>query len=245
MHQRRERVEDADLHVPAAESDGVGDGVAVDLRARYRGVDEPDVDLRQARLPRDRPFGLAKSLLLDSVDQLLELLIGDGAVRTFPFLRMGGREALDEFAGDADHALRGPEARHLLGFLQRHGAVVHNRVDVRDGAGLHVRETLALATRTPNGTQAVRIDVEDQSLDELGPDIQCRAGGEVGFILAAPDLAPKRHGRSPISRSACLPPLVYPRWPRGRPLSHPDDCPFPGPSRDGRLRGHPSTTSQP
>ena len=41
----------------------------------------------------------------------------------------------------------GPEARHLLGFLERDGAVVDDGRDVRDGAALHVAEALALAAR--------------------------------------------------------------------------------------------------
>ena len=73
VDQRRERVEDADLHVPALEPDRVGQRVAVDRGARDRRVDEPDVDVGQAGLPGDRPLGLAQRLALDAVDELLEL----------------------------------------------------------------------------------------------------------------------------------------------------------------------------
>ena len=52
VHERRERVEDADLDVAALEADRVGEPVAVDRRADDRAVDEPDVDVRQARSPR-------------------------------------------------------------------------------------------------------------------------------------------------------------------------------------------------
>ena len=52
VDQRRERVEDPDLDVAALEADRVGQRIAVDRRAGDRGVDEPDVDVRQARSPR-------------------------------------------------------------------------------------------------------------------------------------------------------------------------------------------------
>jgi hypothetical protein len=44
------------------------------------------------------------------------------------------REALDQLAGDADHDLLRPEAGHLLGLLERDGAVVDDGRDVRDRA---------------------------------------------------------------------------------------------------------------
>ena len=52
VDQRRERVEDPDLDVAALEPDRVRQRVAVDRGAGDRGVDEPDVDVRQARSPR-------------------------------------------------------------------------------------------------------------------------------------------------------------------------------------------------
>ena len=52
VHERRERVEDADLHVAALEPDRVGDRVAVDRGAGHGRVHEPDVDVGQARSPR-------------------------------------------------------------------------------------------------------------------------------------------------------------------------------------------------
>ena len=75
VDQRRERVEDPDLDVPALEADRVGQRVAVDRGAGDRGVDQPDVDMRQAGLPGDRPFRLLERLALDDVDQLLELAL--------------------------------------------------------------------------------------------------------------------------------------------------------------------------
>ena len=52
VDQRRERVEDPDLDVAALEADRVRQRVAVDRRAGDGGMDEPDVDLGQARSPR-------------------------------------------------------------------------------------------------------------------------------------------------------------------------------------------------
>ena len=66
VDERRERVEDPDLHVAALEPDRVRERVAVDRRPDDRRVDEPDVDVRQAGLPRDRPLGLAQRLALDA-----------------------------------------------------------------------------------------------------------------------------------------------------------------------------------
>ena len=81
VDQRRERVEDADAHVAALEADRVGDRVAVDGGAGHGGVDEPDVDVRQAGLPGDGPLGLVHRLALDAVDELLQLRVADGAGR--------------------------------------------------------------------------------------------------------------------------------------------------------------------
>ena len=50
MDERGERVEDPDLDVASLEPDRVRQGVAVDRRPDDRGMDEPDVDVRQARL---------------------------------------------------------------------------------------------------------------------------------------------------------------------------------------------------
>ena len=81
VDERREGVEDPDLDVAALEPDRVGQRVAVDRGAGDRRVDEPDVDVRQAGLPDDRPLRLAQRLALDVVDELLELGLGDRLVR--------------------------------------------------------------------------------------------------------------------------------------------------------------------
>ena len=121
VDERRERVEDADLHVPALEADRVRHGVAVDAGRGDRRMDQPDVDVGQARLPGDRPLGLAQRLALDAVDQASGArCFGDRLVGPLALLVVDGREALDELAGDADDDLGRPEAGHLLGLLERH-----------------------------------------------------------------------------------------------------------------------------
>ena len=178
MDERRERVEDPDLDVAALEADRVGQRVAVDRGAGDRGVDEPDVDVGQAGLPGDRPLGLAERLALDAVDELLELGLGDRLVGLLALLAVGRREALDQLAGDADHDLGRPEPGHLLGFLERDRAVVDDGRDVGDGARLHVRQALALAADAADRAVAARVDLEDERLGELRPDVERRAGGE-------------------------------------------------------------------
>ena len=116
------------------------------------------------------------------------------------FLRVRGGEALDQLAGNADDTLGRPETRHLLGFLECDRAVVHHGVDVRHGARLHVRQALAFAPDAAHGAHAVVVDFEDESLDELGPDIEGGAGADGRFFLVAPDPAPESHGHSPICR---------------------------------------------
>ena len=144
MDQRRERVEDRDPDVAALEADRVRHRVAVDPGPDDRGVDEPHVDALQARLPGDRPLGLAHRLALDALDELAELGLGDRHVGLDALLVVDRREALDQLAGDADDDLLRPEAGHLLGLLERDGAVVDDGRDVGDGARLHVRQALAL-----------------------------------------------------------------------------------------------------
>ena len=73
MDQRRKRVEDADAHVTAVEADRIGHRVAVDRGAGDRGMDEADVDVGQARLPRHGSFRLAQRVLLDRRDERVEL----------------------------------------------------------------------------------------------------------------------------------------------------------------------------
>ncbi len=65
-----------------------------------------------------------------------------------------------------------PEAGHLLGFLERHLAVVDDRGDVRDGARLHVRQALALAAGALDVAVPVAVDLEDERLGELRADVE-------------------------------------------------------------------------
>ena len=199
VDQRREGVEDPDLDVTALEADRVGQRVAVDGRARHRGVHEPDVDVRQAGLPGDRPLGLVERLALDGVDQALELGLGDRLVGLLALLAVGRGEALDQLAGDPDDDLGRPEAGHLLGFLEGDGAVVHDRGDVGDRARLHVRQALPLAADAPDRAVARWVDVEDQRLGELGADVEGRAGGQRLAGVALPDPTPEGH-QAPVSR---------------------------------------------
>ena len=131
-------------------------------------MDQPDVDVGQARLPGDRPLRLAQGRLLDRVDQLLELALGDRLVRPLALLVLAGREALDQLAGDPDDDLGRPEAGHLLGLLEGDRAVVDDGRDVGDRARLHVRQALALAADAADDADAARIDLEDERLGELG-----------------------------------------------------------------------------
>ena len=208
---------------------GIGQGVAVDRGAGHGGVDEPDVDVRQARLPGDRPLRLLERLALDDVDQLLELALGDRLVGLLALLGVGGGEALDQLAGDPDDDLGRPEAGHLLGLLERDRAVVDDRRDVGDGARLHVRQPLALASDAADGAVAGAVDVEDERLGELGADVERGTGGEGLLAVALPDPPPEGH-QAPVSsrdriaaRAASSPSRRVPRpWAiAGRPPPRP------------------------
>ena len=109
---------------------------------------------------------------------------------------MGGGEALDQLTGDPDDDLRRAEAGHLLGFLERDRTVVDDGRDVGHGPRLHVRQALALAPDATDRAVAVRVDVEDQRLGELGADVQRRARGEGLVAVALPDPTPERHQAS-------------------------------------------------
>src|SRR4029079_10743336 len=189
----RERVEDPDLDVAALEADRIGQRVAVDRGARDGGVDQPDVDVRQACLPGGRPLGLVQRLALDGVDELLELGLRDRLVGPLALLAVGRREALDQLAGDADDDLGRAKAGHLLGFLERDGAVVDDGRDVGHGARLHVRQTLAFATHSTDRSVPGRVDVEDERLGELCADVEGRAGGQGIGGIALPDPPPEGH----------------------------------------------------
>ena len=128
--------------------------------------------------------------------------LGDRLVRALALLAVGRREALDQLAGDADDDLARPEAGHLLGFLERDRAVIDDRRDVRDGPRLHVREALPLAADAAHRAEALVVDLEDERLGELGPDVESRARGEVVGPVALPDPAPEGHQPPAPSRSA-------------------------------------------
>ncbi len=95
--------------------------------------------------------------------------------------------------GDADDDLRRPEPGHLLGLLEGHRAIVDDRGDIRDRARLHVREALPLATDAPHRPQPRLVDLEDQGLGELGPDVERGADRQALRPVALPDPAPEGH----------------------------------------------------
>ncbi len=239
MDERSEGVEDPDLDVPALEADRVGHRVAVDAGRGDRGVDEPDVDVGQAGLPGDRPLGLAQGLLLDAVDQLLELGLGDRLVGPLALLAVGRGEALDQLAGDADDDLGRPEAGHLLGLLEGDRAVVDDGGDVGHGARLHVGQALALAADAAHGADARRIDLEDERLGELRADVEGRAGGQGGLVVAVPEPPQERHPPPPPGRPG-RPAHEPRRGPRpARPGAFPCPGPSPGDRRPCRRTGRP------
>ena len=88
-----------------------------------------------------------------------------------------GREALDELARDPDDDLLRPEAGHLLGLLERDGAVVDDGRDVGDGARLHVGEALALPTDALTTPWPPSIS-NTSALANSVPDVERGAGGQ-------------------------------------------------------------------
>ena len=125
--------------------------------------------------------------------------LGDRLVRPLALLAVGRGEALDQLAGDADDDLGRPEAGHLLGLLEGDRAVVDDRRDVGDRARLHVAEALALAPDAADRAVAGLVDLEDERLGELGPDVEGGAGGERLLAVALPDAAPEGHQPSAAS----------------------------------------------
>src|SRR5215212_7659982 len=119
VDQRRERIERAEADVAALETDGVSYRVSVDGRARHRRVHQPDVDVPQARFPRNRTLRFAQRIAFDAFEHALELDVGDWLIRLLALVRARCREPLDELAGDADYDLGRAEAGHLFSFLER------------------------------------------------------------------------------------------------------------------------------
>src|SRR4051794_25790606 len=158
--------------------------------------------MREPGLPGDGALGLDQRFALHAIDELLQLRLADRLIRPLPLLAVRRREPLDELTGDADDDLARPKSRHLLRFLERDGAVIDDRRDVRDGPRLHVRETLALAPDPADGAEPFVVDLEDQCLGELRPDVERGAGGQSLGPLALPDPAPERHQPPAPSRPA-------------------------------------------
>src|SRR6476646_2817550 len=163
-------------------------------------MDEADIDVGQTGLPGDGAFGFAQCLALDVVDQPLELPFGDRLVRALALLAVRRREALDELSRDADDDLGRSESSHLLGFLERDCTVVDDGRDVGDRPRLHVREALTLSPHPSNRPVPGLVDLEDERLGELRPDVEGGARGEALVTVALPDPAPEGH--QPAAASA-------------------------------------------
>ena len=130
---------------------------------------------------------------MDPVDELLELGLRDRLVRALSLLAVGRREALDELTGDADHDLARAKPGHLLGLLQRDRTVVHHGRDVGDGARRHVAQALPLPSDAADGAVGVIVDLENERLGELGPDVERRAGGERLLAIVLPEPTEEGH----------------------------------------------------
>src|SRR6476661_4418429 len=166
-------------------------------------MDEADIDVGQTGLPGDGAFGFAQCLALDVIDQPLELPFGDRLVRALALLAVRRREALDELSRDADDDLGRSESSHLFGFLKRDRTVVDDGRDVGDRPRLHVGEALTLAPDPPNRPMPGLVDLEDERLGELRPDVEGGARGEALLTVALPDPAPEGH--QPVAASAAGP----------------------------------------
>src|ERR1019366_7768511 len=108
----------------------------------------------------------------------------------------GGAEAAHLLARDADDGLAGNGLAHVLGLGEGAIAVVDDRLEIGDGSGLHVGLRLAhLADAEDDALVAFTLD--DQGLDELGPDIE---DGVVALEL----LAALQQGELALAHQAAL-----------------------------------------
>ena len=110
----------------------------------------------------------------------------------------GGAEAADLLAGDPDDRLARDGLAHVLGFGQRAVAVVDDRLEVGDGARLHVVLRLADLADSEHDALVV-LALDDERLDELGADVE---HGVVALELLAPleqcELALRHQAACPI-----------------------------------------------
>ena len=187
--QRREGVEDGDVHNVALEVDRVAHRVAVDAHRGDGAVHQLDVDLGDAELVRHLAHRLLERAPLHGLQRGGEVRLGDPRLR----LRAGhghrGAEAAHLLAGDAHDRLAGDHLAHVLGLGEGAVAVVDHRLDVGDRAALHVGELLADA-RGADDDALVVLALDHQRLDELGADVEHRVMGvELGAAAQQRELA--------------------------------------------------------
>ena len=123
--------------------------------------------------------------------------LGDACLRLRPRHGHGGAEAADLLTSDADNRLTGDGLAHVLGFSERTVAVVDDRLEVRNGAGLHVGLRLANLADAKDDSFVV-LPLDDQRLDELGADVE---DGEMALEF----LAPLEQGKLSLSDQAACP----------------------------------------
>src|SRR5436305_5047642 len=114
MGQRRKGVEDGDHHRATLEAQRVDHCVPVDANAGDGGVDQLDVDVGNAELQAHRMSGLAERPLLHQLERLEQFDLVDLEVRVGARHRDRRAEALDLFAGNADHRLARNGVTHVL-----------------------------------------------------------------------------------------------------------------------------------
>ena len=99
-------------------------------------------------------------------------------------------------------------------------------------------EALPLAADAADRPVPVVVDLEDERLGELGPDVERRAGGERLVLVALPDPAPEGHLAARLRRAAA-------DRRRGRDRARRVGSPRPGPSAGGRRPGRRSRPPRP
>ena len=234
----------ADLDVAALEPDRVRQPVAVDRRADDRAVDEPDVDVRQAGLPGDRPLGLLERLALDAVDELDELGVGDRELGLLALLGERRGEALDELAGDADDDLasagsrpspRPPGARpRSCRRRRRCPRPCPTACGSGPGACGPTPRTVPWPVSSISNTSALANSVPMSSAVQAAgtaPSSRSRCGA------GTPSRPPRPRARPRASRGARRGRPPRRARPRSRPRAPLAACPCPGPSPGGRRRG--------
>src|ERR1017187_7819635 len=197
MRERSERVEHRDLDDVPLEIHRVADCVSVDAHRGDRAVDQLDVHLLDAEVVRHLTNCLAERSPLYRLKRRGEIRLGDACLGLRPRHGHGRAEAANLLAGDPDDRLARDRLAHVLGLGQRAVAVVDDRLEVGDGACLHVGLRLTDLT-DPEHDALVVLAFHDQGLDELGADVEHRV---VGLEL----LTPLEQGELSLSHQAACP----------------------------------------